>query len=71
MPGAVPHTSTHALTNATLPFVRRVADLGWRDALSEDAALRSGLNTWAGKVTNSAVAEAHGMAFTPLAEVFG
>jgi alanine dehydrogenase len=71
MPGAVPHTSTHALTNATLPSVRRVADLGWRDALSEDAALRSGLNTWAGKVTNSAVAEAHGMAFTPLAEVFG
>jgi alanine dehydrogenase len=71
MPGAVPHTSTHALTNATLPFVRRVADLGWRDALSEDAALRSGLNTWAGTVTNSAVAEAHGMAFTPLAEVFG
>ena len=70
MPGAVPHTSTHALTNATLPFVRRVADLGWRDALREDAALRSGLNTWAGQVTNSAVAEAHGMAFTPLAEVF-
>ena len=70
MPGAVPHTSTYALTNATLPFVRRVADLGWRDALRDDATLRSGLNTWAGQVTNAGVAEAHGMAFTPLDDVF-
>ena len=70
MPGAVPHTSTYALTNATLPFVRRVADLGWRDALRDDATLRSGLNTWAGQVTNAGVAEAHGMALTPLTDVF-
>lgn len=70
MPGAVPHTSTYALTNATLPFVRRVADLGWRDALSGDVALQLGLNTWAGQITNAGVAEAHGLAVTPLADVF-
>lgn len=70
MPGAVPHTSTYALTNATLPFVRTVANLGWRDALAGDATLRPGLNTWAGHVTNAAVASAHGMDHTPLADVF-
>jgi alanine dehydrogenase len=70
MPGAVPHTSTYALTNATLPFVRTVANLGWREALTADATLRPGLNTWAGHVTNAAVASAHGMDHTPLADVF-
>jgi len=70
MPGAVPHTSTYALTNATLPFVRTVANLGWHAALAGDATLRPGLNTWAGHVTNAAVAEAHGMDSTALADVF-
>jgi alanine dehydrogenase len=70
MPGAVPHTSTYALTNATLPFVRTVANLGWRAALAGDATLRLGLNTWNGHVTNAAVASAHGMDRTPLADVF-
>ena len=70
MPGAVPHTSTYALTNATLPFVRTVANLGWHAALAGDATLRPGLNTWNGHVTNAAVASAHGMDHTPLADVF-
>jgi len=58
VPGAVPHTSTHALTNATLPYVLRLADLGWRDALRGDAGLAKGLNTFAGEVTCRAVGEA-------------
>ena len=70
MPGAVPHTSTHALTNATLPFVRTVANLGWHAALAADATLRPGLNIWRGRVTNQAVASAHGLDSTPLADVF-
>jgi alanine dehydrogenase len=70
MPGAVPHTSTYALINATLPFVRSVANLGWHAALAGDATLQPGLNTWAGRVTNAAVAEAHCMDHTPLGDVF-
>ncbi|MCF8541387.1 MAG: alanine dehydrogenase [Aurantimicrobium sp.] len=70
MPGAVPHTSTYALTNATLPFVRSVANHGWHAALAGDATLRPGLNTWQGRVTNEAVASAHGIEHTPLADVF-
>jgi alanine dehydrogenase len=60
MPGAVPHTSTYALTNATLPYAVELADLGWRAALRADAALALGLNTHAGEVTNAPVAAAHG-----------
>ena len=56
MPGAVPRTSTFALTNATLPYVRALADLGWREALSRDAGLAHGLNVHDGKVTFEAVA---------------
>ncbi|WP_110588098.1 alanine dehydrogenase [Microbacterium suaedae] len=61
MPGAVPATSTHALTNATLPYVQRIADLGW-DAAAEDPALAKGLNVRAGEVTNAGVARAFGYA---------
>jgi len=67
MPGAVPVTSTYALTNATLPYVRALAALGWRDALRADPALAKGLNTHAGAVTNDAVAAAHGLTPVPLA----
>jgi len=67
MPGAVPNTSTYALTNATMPYVRAIANLGWQGALRADAALALGLNTHAGSVVNSHVAEAHGLAYTELA----
>jgi len=68
MPGAVPNTSTWALTNATLPYAVRLADKGWRGALQADPALALGLNTHGGAVTYPAVAEAFGMACTPTAE---
>ena len=57
MPGAVPRTSTFALTNATLPFVKALAGYGWRDALSRDPHLASGLNVHAGHVNHEAVAQ--------------
>jgi alanine dehydrogenase len=60
MPGAVPHTSTYALTNATLPYAVELANRGWRDALRADSALAPGLNTLDGKLTNAPVAAAHG-----------
>jgi alanine dehydrogenase len=60
MPGAVPNTSTYALTNATLPYVAELADKGWRPALRADAALALGLNTHEGQLTNAPVAAAHG-----------
>ncbi|MGH9278468.1 MAG: alanine dehydrogenase, partial [Acidimicrobiales bacterium] len=60
VPGAVPHTSTYALTNATLPYVVAVASLGARDAVARDPALALGVNTAAGQVTNPAVAAALG-----------
>ncbi len=69
MPGAVPHTSTYALTNVTLPYALELANFGWRDALRRDPALALGLNTHAGRVTYGPVGEAHGMAVLPLAEV--
>jgi alanine dehydrogenase len=68
MPGAVPHTSTYALTNVTLPYAVELADKGWRQALSDDPALALGLNTHAGQVTYGPVAEAHGVDVLPLAE---
>ncbi|MDP3950067.1 alanine dehydrogenase, partial [Microbacterium sp.] len=61
MPGAVPNTSTSALTNATLPYVRQIAGRGWRDALKADSALAGGLNTAKGVVVNDGVAVAHGL----------
>lgn len=65
MPGAVPHSSTFALTNATMPYVLRLANLGWKAACEADESLRLGLNTHSGKIYNSGVAEAHGL---PLAD---
>jgi alanine dehydrogenase len=69
MPGAVPHTSTYALTNVTLPYALDLANLGWRDALRNDRALALGLNTHEGHVTYGPVAEAHGMPVVKLEEV--
>jgi alanine dehydrogenase len=69
MPGAVPHTSTYALTNATLPYAVRLADLGWRDALRSDPALALGLNTRGGTLTSEPVATAHGLDCTSPDEV--
>jgi alanine dehydrogenase len=68
MPGAVPNTSTYALTNATLPYVRAIAGLGWKAALQGDSALALGLNTHAGSLTNAPVATAHGLESVELAE---
>jgi alanine dehydrogenase len=64
MPGAVPHTSTYALTNVTLPYVLELANLGWRDALRSDAALVPGLHTHEGALTLQPVADAHGLPST-------
>lgn len=66
MPGAVPNTSTYALTNATMPYVRAIANLGWKDALRADGALALGLNTHAGSIVNEPVAAAHGLPYTEL-----
>ncbi|MGC4855541.1 alanine dehydrogenase [Micromonospora sp. DT4] len=71
MPGAVPNTSTYALTNVTLPYALELANQGWRDALRNDPALALGLNIHDGQVTYGPVAEAHGMPVLPLAEVLG
>jgi alanine dehydrogenase len=69
MPGAVPHTSTYALTNVTLPYAVELANHGWRDAMKADPALALGLNTYDGAVTYGPVAEAHGMSWLTLDEV--
>jgi len=65
MPGAVSRTSTFALTNATLPYVRRIAGRGLTEAIRKDAALRNGVNTMAGKLCNRPVAEAQGLNWSP------
>jgi len=69
MPGAVPHTSTYALTNVTLPYVVEMANQGWREALRGDAALTLGLSTYAGSLNCEPVAEAHALPYTPSSEV--
>ncbi|MGI5518047.1 alanine dehydrogenase [Streptomyces sp. CA-106131] len=69
MPGAVPQTSTHALTNATLPHTVAIAGKGWQKALWENPDLGRGLNTHAGHVTNAAVASAHGLTHLELDQV--
>ncbi|HEY7730888.1 MAG TPA: alanine dehydrogenase [Gaiellaceae bacterium] len=66
MPGAVPITSTKALTNVTLPYVESIADRGLAGAIAGDPALAKGVNVVGGKVTYAAVAEAHGLPYTPL-----
>jgi alanine dehydrogenase len=69
MPGAVPHTSTYALTNATLPYAKSLANNGWLKALKLDPSLALGLNTHDGAITSEPVAVAHGLSFTQLSEV--
>jgi alanine dehydrogenase len=66
MPGAVPRTSTYGLSNATLPYVLKLANLGFAEAVSRDKALALGVNTYQGNITYQAVAEAFGMPYTPL-----
>jgi alanine dehydrogenase len=71
MPGAVARTSAFALSNATLPFTLALADKGYMAAMAADRHLREGLNVFAGKVTHRAVAEAHGLAYTPPEQALG
>jgi alanine dehydrogenase len=71
MPGAVPNTSTYALTNVTLPYALSLANHGWREALKADPALALGLNTYDGTITNGPVAQAHGLERQELADVLG
>lgn len=66
IPGAVPYTSTLALTNATLPYALQLADLGWRDACRKDPGLAEGVNVVGGLITCKAVAEAWNLTYTPL-----
>ena len=66
MPGAVPVTTTYALTNATLPYALALANLGWREACKADPHLAKGLNTHEGQVTYEAVATAHGYQYSPI-----
>lgn len=69
MPGAVPRTSTFALTNATLPYVRALADLGWKAAIARDPGLAAGLNVHHGSVTFEAVAKDLGLPYSPYRQV--
>jgi len=69
MPGAVPHTSTYALTNVTIPYAIEIANRGWRAALRADNSFAPGLNTHDGAITCQPVAEAHGLSWTPIDEV--
>ncbi|GAA1486104.1 alanine dehydrogenase [Brachybacterium fresconis] len=71
MPGSVPVTATSALTNATLPYVLKVADAGWRDALRADPALAKGLHTHEGALTHQGTGEAHGLEVTATEQVLG
>jgi len=71
MPGAVPITSTYALTNATLPYVLSLADNGVEGAIGRDDGLRPGVNVAAGKVTHKAVAEGVGVDYVPLEDALG
>jgi alanine dehydrogenase len=71
MPGAVPHTSTLALTNSTFPYVMRIANLGAREALRKDAGFAEGLNTWLGSLTHQGVAESQKRDWTPASAVLG
>ena len=71
MPGAVPITSTHALTNATLPYAIAIADLGVAEAIRRDPGLRPGVNVAGGEVTHPAVAEGVGASYVPVEEALG
>jgi alanine dehydrogenase len=69
MPGAVPNTSTYALTNATLPYLMALADKGWAQACRDDHSLALGINTHAGMLTNAAVGAATGHPSVPVEEI--
>ncbi len=69
IPGAVPRTSTYALSNATLPYVINLANQGFGEAVHKDAALRKGVNTLKGRVTYKAVADTFGLEYTPIEEL--
>jgi alanine dehydrogenase len=69
MPGAVPLTSTLALTNATLPYALTLADKGWQRAAQDDPGIGAGINMVAGQITFLGVAEAFGLVYTPLERV--
>ncbi|HEV7374071.1 MAG TPA: alanine dehydrogenase [Pyrinomonadaceae bacterium] len=71
MPGAVPRTSTFALTNATLPYALKLANKGFIDAIASDPGLKAGVNTYGGKLTYEAVATAQGLQYTSLDEMLG
>lgn len=71
MPGAVPRTSTFALTNATLPYALKLANMGFKDAIASDDGLKEGVNTYAGKLTYEAVAVDQGVEYTPLDSLLG
>jgi alanine dehydrogenase len=71
MPGAVPHTSTFALANATLPYALQIANKGWKKAVSDNGALAEGVNISEGAVTYAPVAAAHGYEYRALAEIIG
>ncbi|MGI9579188.1 MAG: alanine dehydrogenase, partial [Microthrixaceae bacterium] len=71
IPGAVPHSSTYALTNVTLPYLAELAAQGVENAAAADPSLALGVNTAGGAVVNAAVAEALGLGHTPLAEALG
>jgi alanine dehydrogenase len=69
MPGAVPRTSTFALTNATLPFAIKLANKGFKDAIAKDKHLKAGVNTYAGHITYEAVAESQNLKYKPIDEL--
>jgi alanine dehydrogenase len=69
MPGAVPHTSTHALANATLPYTLNIAGKGWKDAARSDPALSEGVNVAEGRIVYKPVADAHGLPYQPLGQL--
>jgi len=71
MPGAVPNTSTYALTNVTLPYALNLADFGWQDAIRLDPALALGVNTYDGALTYAPVAQAHGLPHRELTDILG
>jgi alanine dehydrogenase len=69
MPGAVPRTSTMALTNATLPYAVEIANNGWKKSMQENNEIKLGANVINGKITYKAVADAFGLDYTPVDEV--
>ena len=69
MPGAVPRTSTLALTNTTQPYVEAIAELGIEEAVRRDVSLQQGANVWRGEIVCEGVAESLGLPYKPIAEL--